>query len=751
MMPSRGRGPRRPTFVRHPRESWAPSGPRAPLRVRLDASLRWHDVRASRVLIPSTFAVLLASAAPALAQQPAPPPETPATPPATTNGATPPPTAAPTPQGARSYTPADFARFAPRNALDMLNQVPGFAIDAGDTTRRGLGQATGNVLINGERFSGKSTDIQTELRRISAANVARIDIADGATLNVPGLSGRVANVVTLSRGLSGNYVWRPQQRARRTPLRWTNGEVSLNGAIGGTDFTVSLRNDSSRNGNAGPEIVFLPDGTVIDRRDEVLSADNDQPRLSGTLHRAFAGGAVLNLNAAGGVDYTDLEEVSLRSGVGQPDRNRNLQERTRRYNYELGGDYEFGLAGGRLKLIGLRRFTHTPFRQTLVQAFADGSPTFAQRFTQVGDETETIARGEFGWRGGGDWQVSLEGALNRLDVENGLFGRDAAGNYFPLPFPNSAATVQEKRAEALLTWGRPLAPGLNLQVSAGGEYSQLTQNGAGGLTRTFYRPKGFVSLAWRPRPDLDISARLERQVGQLNFFDFVASANISGGFSNAGNANLVPPQSWNAQLQATRNLGRWGTATARLYGRWITDVVDIVPIGLDGQAPGNLAGTATVYGLQWTSTFNFDPVGWRGAKLDLNLQLQKTRLPDPLTGERRPISENMTSQLDVNFRHDLPGSDWAYGASFSRFRQSALFRLDQLWQYRDTPGVLGMFVENKNVMGLTVRAGVDNLLGTNESFSRIFYLGRRTGPVLFTEDRDRFYGPIFTLTISGTI
>ena len=46
----------------------------------------------------------------------------------------------------------------------------------------GLGQATGNVLINGERFSGKSTDIFTELGRISASNVARIEIVDGATL-----------------------------------------------------------------------------------------------------------------------------------------------------------------------------------------------------------------------------------------------------------------------------------------------------------------------------------------------------------------------------------------------------------------------------------------------------------------------------------------------------------------------------------------------------------------------------------------
>ena len=54
-------------------------------------------------------------------------------------------------------------------------------------------------------------------------------------------------------------------------------------------------------------------------------------------------------------------------------------------------------------------------------------------------------------------------------------------------------------------------------------------------------------------------------------------------------------------------------------------------------------------------------------------------------------------------------------------------------------------------LAATVRAAVDNLINNNESFRRDFLDGRRPSPILFTEYRDRFFGPIFTLSISGTI
>jgi len=652
-------------------------------------------------------------------------------------------------EGAKSYTPADFARFAPKTALDMLNQVPGFVIRV-TAQERGLGQASTNVLLNGERFSGKSNDIVTELGRISATDVSRIDIVDGATLNVPGLSGEVAVIYyTARKNLSGQFRWNPQVRAVRTPPNVTNGTASVSGAIGEVDFTLGFANESRVNGNAGPEIVTDASGAVIDRRDERLDVFVEQPKISLGLKHKSASGAVANLNGAYQIYHLDADETSFRSGIDQPDRDRRFWEKEREYNYEIGGDYEFGLGPGRLKLIGLHRFEHSPYSQTVITRYADGRLPTGQRFEQTADEGESILRGEYGWSAGkADWQVAVEGAYNYLDNVSGLFVLDAAGVFQPAPLDNAVAEVEEKRAEASISYKRPLSPELTLQSSLGGEYSKLSQSGPSGLSRTFYRPKGFVSLAWKPSPRLDISAKIAREVGQLNFYDFVAFVNVGSDTGNAGNPEIVPQQSWLGEVSATRNLGAYGTATARLYGRLYQDVVDIIPIGTSGQAPGNL-DEAHLVGIAVSGTLNLDPFGLKGAKIDLFGQFQHTSIEDPLTHVRRPLNNNTSRQIEISFRHDLPGSDWAYGTYYNEFEQEWQYRLDEVARPFNDPGSVGIFVENKDVLGLTVRASFDNLLGTQETYTRTVYDKRRTNPMLYTEFRDRDYGPIFTLSISG--
>jgi hypothetical protein len=683
--------------------------------------------------------LLAGSAMPALAQV------------AETGDAPPPVAASPASvEGARTYTPADFTRFAPKNALDMLRQVPGFVIREA-AQERGLGQATGNVLINGQRISGKSNDVLTELGRIPAANVTRIEIRDGATLDIPGLSGQVANIVAKSgKGLSGQFAWEPDFRKYNTDPNLTRGSISISGKKGPFEYTLGLSNQANHSGANGRTIIYNRDFSVREFRDDRFTGELDYPKVSGRVTYDGPGSSVGNINGSYQRVYYDYVERGERTGnVRFPDRIRNVNQTEGGYGYEIGGDYEFKFGPGRLKLIALNRLDHVPTSQTLVTSFADSSPDSGSRFLRTGTEKERIARTEYKWKGdGADWQISGEAAFNSLDNVSQLFELLPGGDYREIDLTGGSGRVEEDRYELMGSYGRTLSPKLSIQLAAGGEYSNLRQVGPGGQSRTFWRPKGQFSAAWKPNKKTDVNIRLQRRVGQLSFYDFLASVNLNEDRENAGNPDLVPSQTWSAEVETIRNLGAYGSTTFRAYGQLIDDIIDTVPIGLDGESPGNIA-TAKVWGAEWKTTFQFDPMGWKGAKLDARLQLQGSRLEDPLTGENRHISGTLLRLFTLSLRHDVPGGDWAWGTSMSHQRYAKDYRLTEVGRAWEGPVFASLFVENKDVFGLTVRATAGNVLAARSYWDRTVYTGRRTGPVEFYEQRNRRIGPIFNFSVRG--
>ncbi len=650
------------------------------------------------------------------------------------------------PAGPRTYVPADFAQFAPRTAYDMLSRVPGFGIKEEDL-ERGLGDATGNVVINGQRLSGKSNDVVTELTRIPAANVERIEIVEGESLGIPGLTGQVANVFIRSTGISGQWAYRPEFRSYYTDPLFTRFEVSVSGTKGPVEYTLGLDNRGNRSGAGGPTWIFAPDRTLIEERNEEWRGNAERPRFSGRFVFDGPGTAKGNLNLLYGRLYYDyLESGIRRNGTGERRRTVTVDEHG--HDYEIGGDYELDLGVGRLKLIGVGRGSRYPSDVTVITTFGDGTRS-GDRFTQVGDDRELIGRSEYRWTGGGaEWQISAEGAFNSLDNASRLFEMRSDGGFEEVALEGGIAKVEEDRYEMMGSYGRALSNSVNMKLSAGAEYSQLAQVGAGGTTRDFYRPKGELSAAWKVSPRTDLSVKLARRVGQLNFFDFLASVDVAADIETAANPDLVPEQSWDLEIEGVRNLGTLGSTTLRLYGRRIDDIIDYVPIGATGQAPGNL-DQATVYGILSRSTINLDRIGWRGARFDASMQWQDSEVEDPLTGEQRPISNSLQELFSFALRHDLPSTDWAWGTGYSYQLYAKNYRLTEVGRLWEGPVWGDVYLEHKDVAGLTVRAGVYNLLAADSMWDRTVHTGRRTGPVAFIEERDRQIGPIFSFQVRG--
>lgn len=664
--------------------------------------------------------------------------------------AVPPPDASPV-DGRRIFTPADFARFAPKSAYDMLVQVPGFSIRAA-SQERGLGQASENVLINGQRIANKSGGAVDQLQRIPAGNVERIEIVDAASLGIAGLSGQVANVIVKqTQESSGQFEYEPHFRAHYAKPSFLAGSLSYSGKTGLLDYTLSIKNSPGRGAFGGPIYIYDGEGVLTETRREVYHSEYEQANMQAKIGYDGPGSSVGNLTLGYTPYWNPASQRDRRLLVTGERRSRDIQTELDGYYADINGDYEFAAGPGRLKLIGVHHWEHEPLVQDLILTFdTTGADPIGTRFSRDTHVRETIARAEYGWKGGNnDWQLSLERAFNSLDQVGKLFELDPDGEFVPVDFPQGTGKVTEVRYEGMATLSRPLTSNLDVQVAAGAEISHLDRVDDDQEVRKFFRPKGSINLAWRPTEGLDVSLKLRRRVGQISFYDFLAQPKLSEDRENAGNPDLVPPQSWEVETEVSRDLGSWGKTRLRLFYHRVEDIIDVIPIGENGQGIGNLP-RADRFGFESVSTLQLEPMGWTGAKLDLAVGREWTSVADPLTGEKRPISGVRSKWGNVRIRHDIPDTPFAWAAYAQYNYYTKYYYLTEIYHSLDLPYFVGVYVEHKNVFGTTVRLSVDNIVESKHKVWRTVYPGYRDRtPVSFFQKQDQLVGPIFSLSIKG--
>lgn len=650
-----------------------------------------------------------------------------------------------------SFTPADFARFAPQTARDMVQQVPGFSLQGVDQSR-GLGQATSNVLINGERLSGKSNDAIDALGRIPASRVVRIELVEAATLGIPGLSGRVVNVITDADGVSGVWDWNARFRERLEP-RYNEGEASLSGEVGDFSWTVGLDVLGNRFGNAGPEFVFDRADTLVEIRGEDLEGAVSFIEGNVALGWSSATGREANFSAT----YADFNNARRQRGnrvsaVDGSGTNRVFRGGEDEWNSEISGDYAFPLLGGSLKTIGYFRHEDSRFNnQTTETSLATGESLGGVRFLQDFIENEAIGRAEYDWSTGEgrDWQIAFENAYNRLDAGSDFLTRAPDGT-LTLQERSTPVLVDENRYDVGVTHTRALSPKLAVQVSLSGEYSELTSEvGADTLVQDFIRPKGYVSATYEFSDDFITTLRIDREVGQLNFFDFVASRDLNVENQEGGNRDIVPDQTWRFEAVLDRKYGDLGAATFTVFHEEIEDLVDQVPLPGGVTGPGNI-DSARRSGIEATATLNFDRFGLEGVQLEFEGQARYSRVDDPLTGQSRWISGDQVAFVFAELRWDIPNTPFAILTGYEQFRDAQIYRIDEIVDFNDAPGFGWVEVEHKDLFGLNAFVRLANLYDQQNTERRLLFSPDRLGEITERRAFERDFGHIFLFGFSGS-
>lgn len=653
------------------------------------------------------------------------------------------------PSDAASYPATFYAPFNPQTALDIVLRTPGFVLDEGQQLR-GFGGAAGNVLIDGARPSSKSGGLEDALRRIPATHVERVEVIRGAQMSEAQGQATVLNIVRRPDRSGGT--WSAEVERNGSGLIYPRLEAAMTRQLGDWDATVKANTFWEQypyrtlrfNRDAAGRLT----SSWIDDRPTTLT----EGFLSGDASRTLGGG-VLRLNGRFGWQrfyYEQESDIFLgREPDGSPDQ-ANLFEYDREdWTLELGGDYAREVRGWTWKTLALANAKTYGQEQADVRRSADRRLVSRSdaRLNQMPVEAlvrSTVVRST---TGGIRPEFGAEIAYNRLESQFTLTADDGSGPR-PVPLPAADVLVEEWRGEAFanVTW--QLSERLTLEGSMAGEASRITVSGDADNEQSFLYAKPAAAVVWRLSPQAQFRLGAARTVGQLDFSDFAASAELQDDETVAGNPDLQPDKTTRLSTSIDFRGGGGLALYVEAYHEWRQDVLELVrlPSGAPGLAN---AGDARVWGVKGNASIPMDAL-LSGLSVKAEGEVRESSFDDPLIGRARDLSNLRSPKFKLELLHAPLGSAWSWGVNFASYDgvEGALYLVDQIdfARYRPT---LGGFVETTALPGVRTRLTIRNAATERHYRLRTFYAPDRAGQVVGTDERESARGVFTTLRFSG--
>jgi hypothetical protein len=626
-------------------------------------------------------------------------------------------------RGVLVFTPDFFAAQRPNTALDMVNRVPGFSIDNGSGAR-GFEGAVGNVLINNNRPASKNDSGSNVLGRTLANQVERIELIRGGApgIDMQGYSVVVNVILKTTDSRQSILTWNAMLFEGGHDIYGGSYQFTQNKGDRSWGVTLSDGMGSSDSNGVGRSIRRNAAGDVI--RDERFENDGwgGGQGIRGNYTGPVFGGKLEGTARYGLNDYQNWTELSSPTSL-------------RRSDYAEDGD------SGELGLTWTRTLNPRWTLETrLIHEFSsfdsvsgsnetlNGTAAPEQQFKSNGDSSESILRALVRHERSPALTIEAgaEIAYNMLDV-NQAFTIGGVG----VPLPSASVKVEETRGEAFskATWR--INPKLTLEGGVRLEASTISQSGDADQEKSFFFAKPRLLATWTPMANNQLRFRFERELGQLDFGDFAASAELSDGTVFGGNVDLEPEQRWISELSYERRF--WGEGVVSIGYRHdrIIDVIDRLPLPGGLSATGNI-GDGTLDQLSLNVVVPLDKVGISGARFTFQNDWNKTSVTDPTTGEDRRISGVRPSQANVGFQQDITSWKTQWGINWLPRLGQATYDPDQTFAWRGAD-YLEAFVEYKPSPTLSLRAQLN--LWDDFTQQRTVYATRNPRTVAFVEER----------------
>ena len=606
-----------------------------------------------------------------------------------------------------------FVQAQPYSAFDMLALVPGFTFAEADADVRGFAGAAGNVLVNGARPASKHETLEAILRRIPASAVEHIEvIRSGAHgINMQGQTVlanivRVREVQTRGSAEMGSIFYERGFTAPRVA-----GEVTRQSDDALLEVSGAGYRFVDAEFGAGMRSYRSPDGAISNSnyvQDEAMKV----LEFAAGYERALAGGK-MRLN---GSLTQERFRADTREQFEFPYDVATVTELETDRGYEAGLQYECTLRERlQLELFGIHRNATESGGERGIQT--DGTSLTRE----ATDASESILRGVL--RRTGDQvtvEAGIETALNALDSYNAL-----AENGVDIPLPSASVRIEEGRGEvfAIATWR--MNTQWTLEAGSRFEASELTQSGDSNVRKSFFFAKPRVLLAWSSTPGNQVRLLVEREVGQLDFGDFVSSTSLSADTVTAGNPDLEPDQTWRAELAWERHFMRSGALVLTVRHEEITDLIDRIPVA--GPVPfdgvGNI-GDGVRDEFEVSVDLPLQNFGMATGHLKATVLWRSSRATDPATGESRDISEDAAREASLQFTQELSQWNARWGIDVEFASATREFMFDEVRTYRFGT-VMSLFAEYAPVPAWNIRLDASNLTDRPAEREREIYAGIR--------------------------
>jgi hypothetical protein len=117
-------------------------------------------------------------------------------------------------------------------------------------------------------------------------------------------------------------------------------------------------------------------------------------------------------------------------------------------------------------------------------------------------------------------------------------------------------------------------------------------------------------------------------------------------------------------------------------------------------------------------------IGLKGVRVKFNGQLQRSRVEDPISGEKRNFSNFFPDwEWSVDVRHDIGAV--SYGFVLSDRDRFTFFRTDEFDSNFNGGPYATAFVEYRPRPGMTITLDVDNALDTPGNRNRLLFFDNR--------------------------